>query len=231
MPPSSSWISPGYSQKLPSPSRLDGPTVVSVALGRNLNIYKVFRHEIVQTAEMLIDNGTMSDWPRERGVHSNAGGIQADTMTTPTALDELDLRILRLLNADARKSYRDIAKEADASLSTVSNRVRKLEEEGVISGYVPVLNEARLGFDVLAVVGVKIHKGKLLEVQRRIAKDDRVTHVYDVTGEWDSIVVVRLRNTRDLDAFIKRLGSMEYVENTYTQVVLNVVKEERRVLL
>ncbi|TLZ72156.1 MAG: Lrp/AsnC family transcriptional regulator [Methanobacteriota archaeon] len=231
MPPSSSWISPGYSQKLPSPSRLDGPTVVSVALGRNLNIYKVFRHEIVQTAEMLIDNGTMSDWPRQRGVHSNAGGIQADTMTTPTALDELDMRILRLLNADARKSYRDIAKEADASLSTVSNRVRKLEEEGVISGYVPVLNEARLGFDVLAVVGVKIHKGKLLEVQRRIAKDDRVTHVYDVTGEWDSIVVVRLRNTRDLDAFIKRLGSMEYVENTYTQVVLNVVKEERRVLL
>src|SRR5256885_3246168 len=147
MPPSSSWISPGSSQKLPPPSRLDGPTVVSVALGRNLNIYKVFRHEIVQMAEMLIDNETMSGWPRERGAHSNAGGIQADTMTTPTALDELDMRILRLLNADARKSYRDIAKQADASLSTVSNRVRKLEEEGVISGYVPVLNEARLGFE------------------------------------------------------------------------------------
>ena len=98
-------------------------------------------------------------------------------------------------------------------------------------GYAPILNEGRLGYDVLAVVGVKIHKGKLLDVQRRIAKDDRVTHVYDVTGEWDSIVVVRLKNTRELDAFIKRLGSMEYVENTYTQVVLNVVKEERRVLV
>jgi Lrp/AsnC family transcriptional regulator, regulator for asnA, asnC and gidA len=146
-------------------------------------------------------------------------------------LDDLDRRILRLLNADARKSFREIAKEVDASLSTVSNRVRKLEEQGVITGYVPVLNESHLGFDVLAVVGVKIQKGKLLEVQRRIAKDQRVTHVYDVTGEWDSIVVVRLRSTRELDTFIKRLGSMEYVENTYTQVVLNVVKEERRVLL
>lgn len=150
---------------------------------------------------------------------------------TSHALDDLDLRILRLLNADARKSYRDIAKEAGASISTVSNRIRKLEQDRVIRGYVPVLDESHLGFDVLAVVGVKIHKGKLLEVQRRIAKDDRVTHVYDVTGEWDSIVVVRLRNTRELDAFIKRLGSMEYVENTYTQVVLNVVKEERRVLV
>ena len=152
-------------------------------------------------------------------------------MATDAVLDELDVRIVRLLNADARKSYRDIAKEVDASISTVSNRIRKLEGQGIISGYVPILNESRLGYDVLAVVGVKIHKGKLLEVQRRIAKDDRVTHVYDVTGEWDSIVVVRLRNTRELDTFIKRLGSMEYVENTYTQVVLNVVKEERRVLV
>jgi DNA-binding Lrp family transcriptional regulator len=148
-----------------------------------------------------------------------------------TVLDDLDLRILRLLNTDARKSFREIAKAVDASLSTVSNRVRKLEEEGIIMGYAPIVNEGRLGYDVLAVVGVKIHKGKLLDVQRRIAKDDRVTHVYDVTGEWDSIVVVHLKNTRELDAFIKRLGSMEYVENTYTQVVLNVVKEERRVLL
>src|SRR5467141_2518466 len=151
--------------------------------------------------------------------------------TGTRGLDDLDLRILRLLNADARKSFRDIAKEASASISTVSNRIRKLEEDGVIRGYVPVLDEPHLGFDVLAVGGVKIHKGKLLEVQRRIAKDDRVTHVYDVTGEWDSIVVVRLKNTRELDAFIKRLGSMDYVENTYTQVVLNVVKEERRVLV
>ena len=152
-------------------------------------------------------------------------------MAAEAAVDELDVRILRLLNADARTSFRDIAKEVGASISTVSNRIRKLEQQGVISGYVPLIDESTLGYDVLAVVGVKIHKGKLLEVQRRIAKDDRVTHVYDVTGEWDSIVVVRLKNTRELDAFIKRLGSMEYIENTYTQVVLNVVKEERRVLL
>jgi len=150
----------------------------------------------------------------------------------PTAkLDELDLEILKHLNENARKSYRDIAKAVKASISTVSNRVRRLEAEGVVLGYAPLIDESKIGFDVLAIVGVKIHKGKLLEVQRRIAKDDRVTHVYDVTGEWDSIVAVRLRSTRELDGFIKRLGSMEYVENTYTQVVLNVVKEERRVLL
>ena len=150
-------------------------------------------------------------------------------MTPTVDLDELDRRIVLLLNQDARKSYRDIARETEASISTISNRIRKLETEGVITGYAPLIDESKIGFDVIAVVGVKIHKGKLLEVQRRIAKDDRVTHVFDVTGEWDSILVVRLMSTRELDGFIKRLGSMEYVENTYTQVVLNVVKEERRV--
>lgn len=146
-------------------------------------------------------------------------------------LDSLDMRILAVLNQDARKSYRDIAGEVDASISTVSNRVRRLEAEGVIKGYAPIIDESKVGYDVLAVIGVKIHKGKLLEVQRRIAKDDRVSHVYDITGEWDSVVIVHLRSTRELDTFIKRLGSMEYVENTYTQVVLNIVKEERRILL
>ena len=151
-------------------------------------------------------------------------------MTPTVKLDDLDLRIVTLLNQDARKSYRDIAREVEASISTVSNRVRKMESEGVITGYAPLIDESKIGYDVLAIVGVKIHKGRLLEVQRRIAKDERVSHVFDVTGEWDSILVVRLRSTRELDGFIKRLGSMEYVENTYTQVVLNVVKDERRVI-
>src|SRR5204863_8358720 len=122
-------------------------------------------------------------------------------------------------------------KAVEASVSTLSKRSRKLQEDTIITRSATILAESRLGYDVLAVDRVKIHTGKLLDVQRRIAKDDRVTHVYDVTAEWDSIVVVRLKNTRELDAFIKRLGSMEYVENTYTQVVLNVVKEERRVLV
>src|SRR6266699_3236157 len=112
-------------------------------------------------------------------------------MASSEGLDDLDVRIVRLLNSDARKSFRDISKEVDASISTVSNRIHRLEEDGVISGYGPLLNESKLGFDVLAVVGVEIPKGALPAVPRRVARDARATHVYDVTGEWDSIVVVR----------------------------------------
>jgi len=143
-------------------------------------------------------------------------------------LDDLDVAILRRLNQDARKSFRDIAREIEVSISTVSNRVKRLESEGIILGYAPLLDEKKLGYDVLAVIGVRISKGKLLEVQRKIAREDKVVEVYDVTGEYDSVIIARFRNTKELDAFIKKLVAMENVDRTYTQVVLNVVKQEKR---
>ena len=143
-------------------------------------------------------------------------------------LDELDVAILRRLNTDARKSFRDIARELRVSISTVSNRVKRLEHEGIVLGYIPVLDEKKLGYDVLAVIGIRISKGKLLEVQRKIGREDKVVDVYDVTGEYDSVIIARFKNTKELDGFIKRLVAMENVERTYTQVVLNVVKQEKR---
>ena len=106
--------------------------------------------------------------------------------------------------------------------------MKRLESEGIILGYAPLLDEKKLGYDVLAVIGIRISKGKLLEVQRKIAREDKVVEVYDVTGEYDSVIIARFRNTKELDAFIKKLVAMENVDRTYTQVVLNVVKQEKR---
>ena len=152
-------------------------------------------------------------------------------MPDPVDLDNLDRRLLRQLNRDARQSFRDLARELEVSTSTVSNRVKRLEERGVVTGYIPVVDQRAVGFDLPVVVGLRISKGKLLEVQRKIAKDPRVYGVYDVTGDWDSIVMARFRSTEELNDFIKTVLSMAYVERTYTQVVLNTVKEEKRVLL
>ncbi len=146
-------------------------------------------------------------------------------------LDKTDALILRELNADARSSYRELAKALGVSISTISNRVKRLESERVITGYVPVIDPKAIGYDGAAIVGVKISRGKLLEVQRRIGRDERVFGVYDVTGEWDSVIMIRFRTTRELDGFIKKLVAMENVERTYTQVVLNIVKDEKRVVV
>ena len=146
-------------------------------------------------------------------------------------LDEVDVRILRALNQDARKSYRDLAAEVDIALSTVSARVKRLEELGIIKGYAPLLDAERLGFELTVIVGVKIVHGKLLEVQKRIGRNPRVFEVYDVTGDWDSMILARFRDRADLNAFIKEVSADPGVERTATQLVLNVVKDEKRVLL
>ncbi len=152
-------------------------------------------------------------------------------MEDDARLGALDEAIIRQLNINARQSFRDMAKALGVSISTVSAHVKRLEEEGVLKGYAPIVDEAKVGYDLLAVIGLKIARGQLLPVQEEIGKDPRVYGVYDVTGEWDSIVTARFRSTRELDGFVKGVLSQEHVERTYTQVVLNVVKDEKRVIL
>jgi DNA-binding Lrp family transcriptional regulator len=144
-------------------------------------------------------------------------------------MDVLDINILRLMNENARKSFRQIAKELKVSMSTISNRVKAMEGEGVIKGYIPVLDPHKLGLDILVMIGVRISKGKMIDVQNEISTHKSVLGVYDITGEWDSIVIARFVNREELDAFLKWVLGIEHVERTYTQLVLNVVKEEARV--
>jgi DNA-binding Lrp family transcriptional regulator len=145
-------------------------------------------------------------------------------------MDELDNRILEKLNENARKSYRDIAKELNVSLTTVSNRIKKMEDEKIIERYIPMINQEKIGFDLTAVINVKISHGKLIEVQERISKDKHVSDVYDITGEWDSLIIAHFKDRRDLNGFIKGVLSIENVEKTNTQIVLNIVKNEKRVM-
>jgi DNA-binding Lrp family transcriptional regulator len=144
-------------------------------------------------------------------------------------MDELDDRILEKLNENARKSYREISRELNVSLTTVSNRIKKMEDEKIIERYIPLINQEKIGYDLTAVINVKISHGKLIEVQERISKDIHVSGVYDITGEWDSLIIAHFKDRRDLNGFIKGVLSMDNVEKTNTQLVLNIVKDEKRV--
>ena len=152
-------------------------------------------------------------------------------MGQSSSLDELDRGILQELNADARRSHREIARRLDVSPTTVTTRVQRLERDGVIRGYVPLLDDEALGWDLVATIGIRISKGKLREVEERLAKDPRAYLIYDVTGDYDALLVGRFRDRRDLDRFIKRALQDPHIERTNTQVVLNRVKEDRRVPL
>lgn len=144
-------------------------------------------------------------------------------------IDDLDKQILRLLSKNARLSFREIAGKLGISTSTVSARVKRMEDQNLLRGYVVDVDPRALGYELTALIGVRIAHGKLLDVQRTVARDDRVFAVYDTTGEWDSILLARFKGTRDLDSFVKKVLSIGDVERTNTMVVLNTVKEEMRV--
>ncbi len=141
-------------------------------------------------------------------------------------MDELDYNILEKLNENARKSYREIARELNISLTTVSNRIKKMENEKIIERYIPLINQEKIGYDLTAVINAKISHGKLIEVQEKISKNKHVSNVYDITGEWDSLIIAHFKDRRELNSFIKGVLSMDNVEKTNTQIVLNIVKND-----
>jgi Lrp/AsnC family transcriptional regulator, regulator for asnA, asnC and gidA len=150
-------------------------------------------------------------------------------MDQTSSLDALDRQILDELNIDARRSHRTIAQRLKVSPTTVSSRITRMERDGVILGYLPLLSDELLGWDLWATIGIRISKGKLREVEERLARDPRAYAIYDVTGDYDALVIGRFRDRRDLDRFVKHALQDPHVERSNTQVVLNRVKEDRRV--
>lgn len=145
--------------------------------------------------------------------------------------DNLDKKIIQSLNENARKSFREVAKDVGTSVTAVIHRVKKFEDAGIIKGYIPIVDSGYFGMELMAVIALRISQGKLLETQKSIAQDDRVIAVYDITGEWDSIVIGRFKDRQDLNDFIKDLLSQKNVYRSVTHIVLNVIKEERRVIV
>ncbi|MBW3012468.1 Lrp/AsnC family transcriptional regulator [Candidatus Woesearchaeota archaeon] len=141
-------------------------------------------------------------------------------------IDDLDRKILNVMLDNSRQSLREIAKKTGVSVVTVLKRVNALEKEGVIKAYTTELNYEKLGYDVSVVIHLRIAKGKLFEVEKKIAIDPHVFAVYDVTGDFDALVIAKFKNRRAMDMFLKKVQSYPFVERTETDLILNEIKEK-----
>jgi DNA-binding Lrp family transcriptional regulator len=144
-------------------------------------------------------------------------------------LDDVDVKIINLLQKDCRISYREIARKLSIATGTAKNRIERLEREGVIKGYYACINSNKVGMEFAVITFIQVEGGHLVDVEKEVAKVKNVCSVYDITGEFDAAVIAKFKNRESLDSFIKSISAIPYVRRTVTSVVLNIVKEDPRI--
>jgi DNA-binding Lrp family transcriptional regulator len=142
--------------------------------------------------------------------------------------ENLDARLVNALLADGRASLRSLGEELDVSVTTVSNHLKELESEGVIQGYVPVVDYDALGYDVTAIVQLEVEGDALPEIADRLADQPRMISVYEVTGAHDVVAVGKYEDTDEMNDQIKELLTDPDIKATNTSVVLNAVSENEQ---
>ena len=147
-------------------------------------------------------------------------------------LDPTDLRILALLQANARTSNADIARDLDMAPSAILERIKKLEQKGFVTGYEARLAAKKLGLGLTAFVFVRAEeKGGAAKTGARLAALPDVQEVHQVAGEDCYLVKLRVRDTDDLARLLGVLKSIPGIQSTRTTIVLGTLKETAQISL
>lgn len=138
-----------------------------------------------------------------------------------TGVDELDRRIIGLLERNARRTYGDIGSTVGLSAPAVKRRVDRLQDAGVITGYTTLVDHAKLGRPLEAFVELRFVGDARVDDIAGIGADiDEVQAVYTVAGDPDALVLVRVRDVQDLKRVVDRLRRSGHVTGTKTLMVL-----------
>jgi Lrp/AsnC family transcriptional regulator, leucine-responsive regulatory protein len=145
-------------------------------------------------------------------------------------LDTIDYKLCELLQRRGRASQLELAQAVQLSQPAVAERIRKLEEKGVITGYAAHICAKKFGQDITAFIGVftnhpRYHEGFVTKVTAL----DEVQECHRVAGTDSYLLKIKTENTSSLDALIARIRSIHGVERTQTTIVMATLKESTHV--
>jgi DNA-binding Lrp family transcriptional regulator len=150
-------------------------------------------------------------------------------------LDDKDRALLRHLQDDARVTSTELAKRVDLSPPGLQKRVRKLEEMGVIEGYKTLLNREALGFDMLCFVQVTLRRHEpeaIRSFKERIKSMTEVMECHHITGEYDYLLKIVVRNRNHLEQFlVEKLTPLKGMDKIRTSLVLREIKSSTAIPL
>lgn len=144
-------------------------------------------------------------------------------------IDDIDAKILEVLQKKGRTKRNDLAESVGLSLPAVSERLRKLEEHGIITGYYAKLDSQKLGKDITAFIFVTVDSSKhYTQFLEHAREQDDILECHAITGEGTHLLKVRTANTASLERLLSRIQAWGGVVSTRTNLVLSTTKESTR---
>jgi len=146
-------------------------------------------------------------------------------------LDGLDIDILKELEKNARISYRKISEKCKISVGTVHNRIQKLNEEGIIHGYLLDMDERKLNYNLKAVIFLVITGTKIKDMMKKLSTYPQVTNAYSISGNISAVIICRFKEMREFQEFTNTLNEEEDIQMVDSNIVLDIFKEDLHHLL
>ena len=148
--------------------------------------------------------------------------------TSDFTLDELDLSILRVLQENGRISNVELANQINLSPPATYTRLKRLEKQGYIRDYVALLDWSRMGYDMICFINISLQMhqpGEVEKFRQRVSQLPEVLECHHITGEFDYLLKVAIKNRDDLDRFVmKQLTPISGISRIYTSLALNEIK-------
>lgn len=150
-----------------------------------------------------------------------------------TKLDELDKKILKILQKEGRLSNKDLAERINLTTTPTLERVRRLEREGVIEGYSARLNPESVnkGFSAFVTVTLSVHQLNLMhEFTEAVKAIPEILACYNTTGEGDFLLHIVAKDVKDYEQFMRtKLTTLPDIQRIHTNIVLGVIKKETEI--
>ena len=137
-------------------------------------------------------------------------------------LDSIDNKILELLSEDGRESASNIADKVGLSVPAIADRIKKLQDSGIIIGFKPIIDSKKINLDITAFITVYSESSKNFEKVVSNANSNRnIMKCYTTTGDGSHLLLVKVENTEKLEKLLRTIQSWPGVSRTQTQIVLS----------
>lgn len=152
--------------------------------------------------------------------------MKKDKNRRMSAVDEIDLAILKYLQEDASMPFTEIARRLKLSESTVRKRVERMRREGIIKKFTAIVDPSKLGLNAVAIIGIDVDPSRLLDVAQKLCEIPEIRYVATSTGDHMIIVEAWVRDTKELAKVIsEKIGTIDGIKKICPSIVLEKLKE------